>query len=89
MGEFFTPKWSEMTNFEKIMLVLEWVIVIVYIAMLIIFKLEIPVGINYLLPSVFLLSGLVYFRTRKELAIINIVIAIIGAIIVTCNIFMP
>lgn len=82
------PKWNEMSKFEKIMTVLEWIIVIAYIVTIVINKWEITAATNYLLGVVFLLSGLICIRTKKNIAIFYIIIAIIDAITVTCFTFM-
>ena len=83
MEKYTMPKWQEMTVFEKAMIVLEWGMVIAYVATFFISGFKIQTVTNYFIGGIFLTSGIAAFRTRRELSIINIVIAAIEIAIVT------
>ena len=87
-NEYIFPKWGETNTFEKVLIVLELIIGIAYVAIFIFTKFDMPEVAHYLLGAIFLVSALVCLRTKRKLAILNIVIAVIDTVVVTGMVFI-
>ena len=87
MNDYSMPIWKDMSNFEKIMTILEWVLAIVYVAICLISKWNIPIAAHYLVGGVFLASGLSCWRTKRKLAWLYIAISAVELITITISIF--
>lgn len=77
-----------MNTLEKIMTVLQWAFVAVYLVMFVVFKTEIPTATNYLIGVIFLLNGAVCLRTKKNLSPIYFILGAVNIVFITLNLLI-